>query len=140
MWRTRLFGVVLAIFILTFVTAFLPSSSYAVSISGLYNTGVDNNGKLLADGVVDQHYTLIQNPNNSGPNAQVVNSTGWQFVVWKPNGPTSKWISPNADTSSGSGGGDYIYRMTFDLSGLDASTAILSSILGSDDEMLNYSF
>jgi hypothetical protein len=98
----------------------------AVSIPGIYSTGVGNDGTLLAAGEVDPHYTLVASvdPSYPGPDTFVVNE-GWpiQSGVWLLNGPDSKWIGPQADQSAAGGNaeGDYTYRTTFDLTGYDVS-------------------
>ena len=67
-------------------------------ITTLFNTGVDANGNLLPDGVVDPHYRLIRSPDPAypGPSALVVNDDGTGLVSgpYLANGPNSKWIAP----------------------------------------------
>src|SRR5580765_878915 len=103
----------------------------AATIPGLYNTGVDNNRALLANGVVDPHYRLVQSADASvpGPNALVITDTLFPTVgtgPWLASGPNSKWIGPMANQSTGNLPGDYKYRITFDLSGLEPSTAVIT--------------
>jgi hypothetical protein len=83
----------------------------------LFNTGVDHSGNVLPDGAVDPHYTLITSadPNFPGPDARLVNSTGWPFPNWILNNATSKWIGPRRDAGASNPGGVYIYRTTFTL-------------------------
>jgi len=124
---------------------------YAANIPGLYNTGVDAAGALLDAGAVDPHYKLITSadPAFPGPDAIVVNQ---DFPIsgeagggpWLTNGPISKWIAPAADqtccgqgTAGGNGGnepGDYVYRVTFNLSGFDLSTVKLMGQWACDSE------
>jgi len=111
------------------------SATYTISTSqpiAIFNTGLTSSGTLAADASVDAHYTLFSSadPSYPGPNALVTNSS-WPVAsgVWVyPNGPSSKWISPRADqaTPNYNTQGDYTYRTTFDLTGLDPSTASLS--------------
>ena len=120
-------------------------------VPGLFGTGVSDAGALLAAGAVDPHYKLIvsADTNFPGPNSIVVNQ---DFPIageagggpWLTNGPGSKWIGPQPDqtccgvgTAGGNGGnlpGDYIYRITFDLSGLDLSTVKLTGRWAVDSE------
>ena len=93
-------------------------------IPGIYGTGVDNAGKLLADGDVDPHYTMTLSPDADfpGPDAIVV-TNAWpiQVGVWLPNGPDSRWIGPSTLQGTGNAEGDYIYQTKFDLSAYDLS-------------------
>jgi hypothetical protein len=105
----------------------------------LFNTGVSDTGMLLPDGEVDPHYQLWQSPDPQfpGPDAQVTLSTDWPFGFWLADGPNSKWISPRADVSNGNASGIYIYRTTFDLTGLDPATAVINGQWTSDNEALD---
>lgn len=96
----------------------------ADAIPGLFNTGIDSNGALLPAGSIDPHYRLIASADASfpGPNTLVV-AEGWPIPPWIANGPDSKWIAPQSDQSGGNAEGDYIYRLEFDLTDLDATTA-----------------
>lgn len=114
--------------------------STAASIPGLFNTGVDNNRALLASSAIDPHYRLVQRADGaaSGSNAFVVIDTLFPIVgtgPWMPSGPNSKWIGPMANQSSGSAAGDYKYRTTFDLTGLEPGTAVITLRLSSDNAL-----
>src|SRR5439155_7074998 len=52
---------------------------------------------------------------------------------WLATSPQSKWIGPKADQSVGSSAGDYTYRISFDLTGLDPGTAVLTGRWTSDN-------
>lgn len=102
-------------------------------IPGLYNTGVNNNGTLVADGSADPHYTLTVNPQGgSGP--YITNQSSWQFAgAWATDNAKSKWISPQTtyisttSTTNADPGGTYTYQTTFDLpANLIPSTATIS--------------
>jgi hypothetical protein len=91
-------------------------------------TGVDNSGALLPAGSVDPHFILATSadPDYPGPNAIVIND-GWPADgTWLLQGPTSKWIAPQADQATGSYEGDYTYQATLDLTGQDLKTLVLS--------------
>jgi len=110
----------------------------AAPIPGLFNTGVDNNRALLANSSVDPHYRLVQRADGaaSGSNAFVVIDTLFPIVgtgPWMPSGPNSKWIGPMANQSTGSAAGDYKYRTTFDLTGLEPATAVITLRMSSDN-------
>ncbi len=112
-----------------------PSSG--ATIPGLFNTGLNDARQLLANGAVDPHYRLVQSadPASPGPSAFVVTDTLFPIVTgpWLASGPSSKWIAPKTDQSVGSASGDYRYRTTFDLTGLDPATAVLSGRWTSDN-------
>ena len=89
----------------------------------LFNTGVDASGAPLTDGAMDLHWQLVQSadPGYPGPSAfAVIAPPG----AWMPNGPSSAWTAPNS--SGVSVAGTFIYRATFFLDTLDASTAELA--------------
>jgi hypothetical protein len=94
----------------------------------LFNTG------LAEGGSVDPNYSLIQSPYPYlGPNAIVANPPAG---AWVPNTVTSKWISPSANQSQSDGGnanGNYTYRTTFDLTGLDPGSASITGQWATDN-------
>jgi hypothetical protein len=104
-------------------------------IPGLFNTGVDNAGALLPSGSTDPHYRLIQSadPAFPGLNAIVLNDVGFPIPPWMANGPSSKWLAPQASQAVGNQPGDYKYRITFDLSALDHFTATITGRWSSDN-------
>ncbi|PWU16384.1 MAG: hypothetical protein C5B50_13640, partial [Verrucomicrobia bacterium] len=75
----------------------------------LYDTGVDDTNALLNPGSVDTHYTLINNPQGTGPQTYViVNPT----AAWIPNDASSQWIGP--DSNGGNGiSGEFDFETTF---------------------------
>jgi len=101
----------------------------------VYNTGVDDNNRVLADGAVDPHWRLIKSADSrwSGPNVYTVSSDKAPVPPWVANSSTSKWITPRADGVDVSGG-MYIYEQTFDIdSRMDLDTAsVFGRLLGDD--------
>jgi hypothetical protein len=110
------------------------SPAFAAPIPGLFNTGVDATGAVLADDAVDPHYLLIVNPDGGSTEARVEDSTRFPIVAgpWLPNTTTSKWVGPRLFTEQAAGG-DYTYRLEFDLTGLDPSTAIITGQWSTDN-------
>lgn len=102
------------------------------SIPGVYNTGVTDSGSLDTLGGPDKHWTLIQSADsgNPGPNAIVISKLD---PTWSPNTSVSQWIGPRTDASVNAPAGDYVYRLTFDLTGYIASTALVKGTFVSDD-------
>ncbi|MDB6070170.1 MAG: Endoglucanase [Verrucomicrobiales bacterium] len=87
-------------------------------VPGLYNTGIDDTGTVLADSDFDPHYVL--SPGTPEEAVPVVHlSTVFPIVngPWFANNSQSKWITPIADSVTG-GAGDFVYRLNFDLTGL----------------------
>lgn len=91
----------------------------------LFNTGIDSNGLLLADGETDPHYVLTSVP--SGSTSQTLvrrDGRGWPL---SPNGPyipdngISSWIGPNNDAALNGPTGNYIYETTFNIIGNTAT-------------------
>jgi hypothetical protein len=110
------------------------SSAFAAPIPGLFNTGVDESGAVLPDDAVDPHYILTFNPDGGSTEARVEDSTRFPIVAgpWVANTATSKWIGPRLFTEQ-SAGGDYVYTLTFDLTGLEAATAIVNGNWATDN-------
>ena len=110
-------------------------NSEAATIPGLFNTGVSDANVPLASGSVDPHWRMFQSadPAFPGPNAIVLNDAGFPIPPWLANGPGSKWLAPQASQVTGNQPGDYTYRITFNLAGLEPSTAVITGRWSSDN-------
>ncbi len=94
---------------------------------GLFNTGVDNQQTVLKDNSQDPHYVLTvitQDPPSEtvGPAIVATSKGGFPIGPWLDDDHLSTWIGPTNDTN-GPGDPDtffpnYIYRTTFDLTGV----------------------
>ena len=102
--------------------------AHADPITTLFSTGVDASGNPLANGTVDSHYTV------NGGNAYVIGNPA--SVGWVGNTGTSTWISPALDTFAI--GGPYTYHTTFDLTGFDPGTAVITGQMAADDQAVIY--
>src|SRR5262249_15611710 len=103
---------------------------------GLFNTGVDAGGAVLADGAFDPHYTLITSadPGNPGPASFVANQTHPNpFDNWLADTATSKWIAPSADQVTGNPAGTYTYQTTFDLTGVNPASVEIAGQWAADN-------
>src|ERR1041385_6085670 len=117
----------------------LAPSLSAATIPKLYNTGVNDSKALLADATVDPHYklTISADATNSGPNAFTLNPG--DISPWLAEGPISRWIAPSpAGRTTGAFGaddqtGDYTYETTFDLTGFDPTTAVITGQWSTDN-------
>lgn len=93
-------------------------------IEGLFNTGVDEFGNVLATGQLEQNYTM------TGPSTPAQVMMPHPFYIGAPAG--SAWIGPaSGDTTSPDG--DYTYSIMFDMTGLDIATAMISAQVSSDN-------
>lgn len=105
------------------------STSSALTVSGLFPTGVDATGVPLAVGAIDPHYVLTSDDaTRPGPNALVVAPV----AGWIGNTATSNWISAQAN-ASGANLGHYTFTTTFTLAGVDPSTVSISGSWACDD-------
>ncbi len=113
------------------------SVSQAATIPGLYNSGVSDSNVTLANGTIDPHWRLVQRADTAAvdPNVFVVTDTLFPIVAgpWLASSATSKWIGPMANQSAGSAAGDYRYRLSFSLAGLEPSTATITVRISSDN-------
>jgi len=112
---------------------------FGAFISGLYSTGVNNDGTLATLGTVDGHYALVSVPSGSTGTAWMVAP----FPGWWSGSTDANWLSP----SLGSGGigysadaGQYDYRLVFsmvDARGhpLDPTTATITGNWTADDQV-----
>lgn len=113
------------------LTAWWAAPATAVPIPGLFHTGVNNAGANLPFGSVDPHWVLNLAPGTFGPNAFVMNPRPGS---WVPNTANSQWIGPVTNGLTSLPGGTYRYTHTFDLTGFDETTAIISGQWSSDNQ------
>lgn len=122
---------------LSFILAgLLAMASAAHADVGLYNTGVSASGSTLSNKSLDTHYTVSYNGVTNS--AISFNSAqGYPFPYWLGDNSTSSWISPTSDTRGG--GGDYVYKTSFDLTGIDLSSAKIVGRYANDDPLTGMS-
>jgi hypothetical protein len=121
-----------------FAAALVASTSAGAATITLFNTGVNGSGTVLGQGASpDTHYTLIP------PGGTTVTEV-WTAAGGFPVGPylgddtLSAWIGPNLNSPQPlyGPGGIYDYRTTFDLTGLNPSTASITGLWSSDNDGL----
>jgi autotransporter-associated beta strand protein len=102
--------------------------------TGLFNTGLANNGTLLAGGASDPHWTLTQSadPNYPGPSDFVISAPLGNYLT---NGPNSQWITPS--DGGNIAGGQFTYHTTFLLDTVDPSNSIIIGNWTSDNQGLD---
>lgn len=100
----------------------------------IYNTGVDDNHKALADQAADPHWRLTKSADSTwrGPQTYTAQSDAPPIPPWTAHSATSKWITPRPNGTDVSNG-RYIYEQTFSLDGLDSGTASLVGRVSADD-------
>ena len=119
-----------------FITGYTgrPGVRRPVSITDLYDTGVDNAGNALGDNVADIHYSIIA---PTGFTATTVTADGFPIPPWVANTATSRWIGTQLNDSQGPDGGEMIFRTHFTI-GADADlSSVVINGLGATDDTLN---
>ena len=114
------------------------STAYADEVP-VFSSGVDAAGNVLAPGAEDPHWNLVQVPSNlsraAGPATVAVPAV--PYVQNDPvGGPGSAWIGPGLHTQIVWPQGTYVYRSTFDLTGLDPATAELTMQFAVDNSVV----
>ncbi len=95
------------------VVAGLCSSLHA-SVSGLYNTGVDNSGAVLPYGSVDSHYVITASPDGAPlPELTMDSSGGFPIGPWLGDDALSRWDSESNDGHGNEGVGPFYNVTTF---------------------------
>jgi hypothetical protein len=113
----------------------LVKISSATQIPGVFSTGVDDLGNLLSYGSVDQHYEILIAPSPIIYNDAVATA---EHPLWVPSTSSSQWLTPSGyESTSGSPAtapqGQYLYRLTFDLTGFDPNSAIIEATWATDN-------
>lgn len=104
-------------------------------IPSLFNTGVSNSRTPLPDGTIgDPHYNLVSVPGGSTTDIRVRTSAGGSPIPpYFGDTPRSAWIGPNNTVQLDGPTGLYVFRTTFDLTGLDPSTAQITGGWSTDN-------
>jgi hypothetical protein len=115
----------------------LTVQTKGMQVPGIYGTGVDDNGIVLAPGTSDPHWTITSVPGASSfvtPGAAVVQSNHPAWIANDPVGTAgSSFISVVPAGTTGIPGGQYTYETTFDLTGFDEKTFELAMRITADD-------
>ena len=115
---------------LTVVMGLASAPSHAVAITGLFNTGADALNLALTggNGVVDMHYQILSSTSPGYAGNQAVT---YFNAAYAANDANSRWISLSANGNPGSN--TTVYRTTFDLTGFDPLTALITGNWGTDN-------
>jgi hypothetical protein len=128
-WRRSLDRLRLGLFALV---GLLAGGGSADAAFILFNTGVDASGNVLPDGATDPHY-ILTGPGGTVIPTRVKDSTSGLPAGWLGDNSTSRWIGPGPDSSLTAQPGDYVFTTTFDLTGLDPTTVVITGRWSSDN-------
>lgn len=120
----------------------------AAFLTDLHNTGVNDGGSLLANGVTDSHYSVTRTSSALvGIKNVTVAVSGFPFPYWAPNDSDSQWLgvatgaATEADPlvdSIAEGNGIYEWTIHFDVPDFaDLSTISITGLWGSDNPGLD---
>lgn len=108
--------------------ALFVSGAQAAPITTLYSTGLDASGTAQAGGGADAHYALQP----SGAAAIVRTNLPGSYL---PNSASSQWIWAQANGQPTDS--TLTFRTTFDLTGLDETSAVINGLWGTDNTGLS---
>jgi len=111
------------------LVAGMSSPAFAAPIPSLFGTGLDIIGDPLSLGSPDPHYNYVE----TGPGPAVVMTAIPGSYV--PNGANSQWVWQQADGQPTNVIRTFI--TTFDLTGLDPSTAQIDMLIGTDNSLVD---
>lgn len=99
----------------------------------VYNTGLNSTGTaVVGAGQQSFFWTLIAKP--GGASEAIGSGTfNYSHPNYFANTASAAWVSSVAGGSV-SASGNYLYQMTFDLTGLDHTTASISGVYGTDND------
>jgi hypothetical protein len=111
----------------------LAGAAHAAPII-IFNTGVDAAGIPLPDGTrPDPNYVLTAVPTGSMDTLVRTSAGGYPIPPWIGDDPISTWIGPYNSPFLNGQLGLYHFRTTFDLTGLNPATAVLTGQWATDD-------
>ena len=108
----------------------VPVLGVAASIP-VHNTGVNTSDVLVAPGAQASFWTLSAEPAGAG---ESIGSNPFRFnCCYFSDTSTAAWVSPQSSGNAGTQG-IYTYDLSFDLSGQDPATAVISGTFGTDND------
>ena len=104
-------------------------------VPGIGSTGIGADGMQIPDGEGDPRYVLAENPDGEVNAPATVHLTSIPPITpvnWVGISDTSKWISSRADSAQAPAG-DYVYQTTFNLTGFEAASTVITGTWTSDN-------
>jgi len=119
------------ILLLSLTLAAIPYAVIASPIT-VHNTGVNASDALVGAGAQASFWTLASEPAGA---SEAIGSNPFRYhnAAYFADTATAAWVAPTASGNAGAGG-IYTYNLVFDLTGLDAATALISGIYGTDND------
>jgi hypothetical protein len=106
----------------------------ADTITTLFNTGVNNSGNPLADSTLgDPHYSLAGVPSGTTDLLVRTEAGGYPVPPYIGDDNKSAWIGPNNDHQVDGPVGNFDFQTTFDLTGLNPATAMITGGWSTDN-------
>jgi hypothetical protein len=98
----------------------------------VHNTGVNAADVLQPIGATTSYWTLVSEPATA---SEALGSNPFRYynIAYFADDAVSGWVSPTASGNAGVGG-FYTYQLTFDLTGFDSTSALISAIFGVDND------
>jgi hypothetical protein len=128
------------------LAAYNKQHNYDVTVaSGLqsqfsiFDTGVDDNGAVLAPGAADPHWDITSTPGGGAFGDAVVQQNHGNWLVNDAVGTVggSSWISTVPQGTTNIAQGNYTFETAFNLDGFDPDTAVLVMEIAVDNSLSN---
>ena len=109
-------------------------------VTTLYNTGFDANGNPLAAGGTDAHWTLTSSPDATWKGPSAYHSLTIPGAAWIgcAQSPYSLVIGPSQNNAANVAPGNYVYHTSFDLTGFDPSSVVITGRIITDDNLTSF--
>jgi hypothetical protein len=113
------------------ILAVLLSGTGRADVLPLFGTGVDSSNNTLSGGSTDPHFQVSGPGTSSNFIQAIVYSNANLWSQWVPNDAHSAWIGW-VDNGTPGNYGTYDYRTTFNLTGYNPATAVLTGQWAAD--------
>ena len=111
--------------------ALLSVASLSAATITVHNTGVNGSDVVQAIGSTTSFWTLTDKPATA---TETLGSSPFRYnCCYYADNSLSGWVSPTASGNAGVGG-FYTYSLTFDLTGFNAATALITGTFGTDND------
>ena len=129
----KVVGLMVTLLVMVSLCCLWAVQAEAAPIPGLYDTGVNSSNALLPAGSLDTYYTLTAAPGFTVPRGTIVyDPSSFINYTWVSNTSSSQWIGLQTEANFYSPG-LYKYDITFDLTGLNPATAVITGEFAADN-------